>query len=216
MTALWLDIAAAVLAHPVLAASAAVAAGSGAWTLHLRSLRRRERDLLGLVDQRTKQWQDEAHAHARLRQQVTALSLMADRLLLEAVESAGECACDDRPAEGRGASHPAASPEPGSPAHPRSSVRVLVVESRPEQRGSLEVLFDGFGVSPVFADSAWAGAVAAGEARGEGTPYDLVLVGPGMDRVSDDAVALPEPVDQGLIADLLSGSGPEAAREGSS
>lgn len=169
MTALCLSTSAALGTYPVLVTAVALLTVCLVWALHLRSLRRCERDLLGLVDQRTRQWQSEVHAHARLRQQVTALSVMADRLLVEAVESAGAWSQNDGPDRPAGDTDGGDGTDvPGRP--PQSSIRVLVVEERVDWRGTLEALFDWLGVASSFADSAWAGAVAAGEARGQGTP----------------------------------------------
>ncbi len=213
MTALCLSTSAALGTYPVLVTAVALLTVCLVWALHLRSLRRCERDLLGLVDQRTRQWQSEVHAHARLRQQVTALSVMADRLLVEAVESAGAWSQNDGPDRPAGDTDGGDGTDvPGRP--PQSSIRVLVVEERVDWRGTLEALFDRLGVASSFADSAWAGAVAAGEARGQGTPYHLVLVGPGVERVTDDAVALPDSLDQGQFARLLSGEGQAPGHEG--
>ncbi|HEY3381285.1 MAG TPA: response regulator [Vicinamibacterales bacterium] len=177
MTDIWMTI---VLAHPVATASAILALVSAAWGLHLWRLRLRERDLLLLVDQRTRQWQDEASAHTRLRERIVATVLAFPLHAASPVSSAGgERACET------------------------GSARVLVVDDRAEERVVLASLFDGLGVTAAFADSEWAASVARMEACEAGMPYDLVLVGAGMPAAETDGISLPEAVDSSVIERLL-------------
>ena len=81
--------------------------------------------------------------------------------------------------------------------------RVLVIDDRPDERQALAALLDEFGVTPVFADSAWAATVAASEASNEGAPYEIVLVGAGVEGLEGGGVRLPDHVDEAAIERLL-------------
>jgi len=67
MTPSWSEFAVLLGAHPLIALTISTGAAAAAWLLHLSRLRGRERDLTLLVDERTRLWQEEVAAHARLR-----------------------------------------------------------------------------------------------------------------------------------------------------
>jgi hypothetical protein len=223
MTLFWLRIVTGAVAHPLVVVACVTALGASAWLAHIWHLRRRERDLLLVVDERTRQWQAEVQSHAKLQRQVTTLSEMADRLLWQAVTAtrswadaaSGAGPAADAPREISPASdarpdaadsgHRPASAAGRSPVA-TSSRRILIVEERQERRVDLQAALDGLAVTPVFADSAWAASVAVAEARSVGAPYELVLVGDGIDPVDSDAVPLPQDVDRAAMTALISSS----------
>jgi PleD family two-component response regulator len=138
--------------HPVVAA-ALFASGIGVtWWVHIWRLRRRERQLVALVAERTRQWQDEADAHAALRECVDAAAL--------------------REAEGQ--------PTEGDEDDDHTP-RVLVVDDRRDRRDAISTMLATMGLEPAFADSQWAAAVASHQADADGTPYDLILIGKAME-----------------------------------
>jgi hypothetical protein len=69
----WSEFAVLLGAHPGLAFAIAAGAGAAAWAMHVWRLRTRERHLTLLVDERTRLWQDEVSAHARLRAGIEAV-----------------------------------------------------------------------------------------------------------------------------------------------
>jgi hypothetical protein len=73
MTSSWpaLAAAAAAAARPGLTVATGLAVAAAAWGLHIWRLRRRERDLLRMVDDRTRQWQEEAARLGRPSQRET-------------------------------------------------------------------------------------------------------------------------------------------------
>lgn len=68
----WNVIAAWVPQSPRWSAAFAGAVGAAAWAFHVWRLRVRERHLASLVDERTRLWQEEVAAHAKLRARVSA------------------------------------------------------------------------------------------------------------------------------------------------
>lgn len=90
---------------------------------------------------------------------------------------------------------------------------MLVVDDKPETREAIASLFDGFGITPVFADSPWAATVAANQAALEDAPYDLILVGSSMEGIKGGRTSLYEHVDAAEIARLLVSSGSDARPE---
>jgi hypothetical protein len=184
-----------------IAAGAAVVAAT--WALHIWRLRGRERDLLMLVDERTRQWQDEAHAHAQLRAQV--MSLCGSR------EPDGTPTLDAEAP--RGLVVDVLSEAGPLARRPEPRARVLVVDDKPETREAIASLLDGLGITPVFADSPWAATVAANQAALEDAPYDLILVGSSMEGIKGGRTSLYEHVDAAEIARLLVSSGSDARPE---
>lgn len=69
MITAWHAVTAWLGAHPLAGLVLAAATVGGATGLHVWRLRRRERHLAQLVEERTRLWQDEAAANARLRAQ---------------------------------------------------------------------------------------------------------------------------------------------------
>ena len=66
MTPSLIDLVSRAASHAGFTIASGVAVVAVAWALHIWRLRGRERELLVLVDARTRQWQDEAHANAQL------------------------------------------------------------------------------------------------------------------------------------------------------
>lgn len=95
---------------------------------------------------------------------------------------------------------PAAGPTAHTP-------RVLVVDDRREKREAIVEALGGLGVEAVFADSQWAAEAAAREAERADDPYDLILVGTGMEGVEASGPEQAESLDVTELARLLAAGG---------
>jgi hypothetical protein len=177
MTTVWLDAAGGLGHHPVMTVLASLALVTLVWAMHVVRLRRREHDLLLLVEERTRLWQDEVAAHADLRARLGVSP---------------------------GATSPTAVPGPaGAEAATDPAARVLVVDESSERRDTVAGLLRRLGTHPAFADSAWAASVASTEADARGTPFDLVLVGSATLQVGTRSVQIPDPLDVASLSRLL-------------
>jgi PleD family two-component response regulator len=164
MTAISLTLLEAASGHPVVSALLGSLTAAAAWSLHVWRLRRRERGLVALVEERTRQWQQEAEAHAALRERC------------EAGSAALECRTE------------AAAAEPVDEELTGRTPRVLVIDDRREQRDAITNLLGSMGVEPVFADSRWAATVATHQADADGMPYDLILIGAAIEEQGANGV----------------------------
>lgn len=168
-----LDLVSRAASHAGLAIAAGSAVVAATWALYIWRSRRREHDLLALGDERTRQWQDEAHSHARLHAQMMSVC--------RAGESDGTSALDENAASGLVVDVLGEAAPVGLAPVPR--VRALVVDDKPETRAAIASLLDGLGITPVFADSPWAATVANHQAALDDAPYDLILIGSSMEGI---------------------------------
>lgn len=154
------------------------------WAIHAWRMRRLERDLMRLVDERTADWRNEAEAHARLARGVWG--------------AAGEAPGEEDTADDDRAD---AADESGS-GDGQDSKRVLAVAAQPV-RAALASRLTALGFSLAGADSVFSARVACRDALAAGQPYDLVLVDAALaraeglgdgDRLDDELHACGSPV----------------------